>query len=279
MPQIWTDEYIFRLHNDADDEITRQLDLIFMRFPLEIFRGQSVYRLPDWVRRIENFTWKGKKVLPISYEEMQLLHQASSIISETVKVEAPRSDMPYFYCLYPTGVKTIRLYPTPDAYLYPPPKLEANLNCWCDSVTLDVDGSPFGETVSSAPPFYLTEDLNAMDGPQGEDFAILSVWRTPTDSLGNIDYQLPLWIGRRVKKSFVLAKAYSKEGPGQDLTAAKYYTTKFDAMIGRLKKIFEGVFVSKKYRLSGGWSEVEANMIGRRPPKPTLPANFENIRY
>lgn len=54
---------------------------------------------------------------------------------------------------------------------------------------------------------------------------VMSYWSLP-------DYTtkiIPVWLRRRVIKAGALAKLYLKEGPGQNLIAAKYYSDKFVA--------------------------------------------------
>src|SRR5580765_4403458 len=126
MPQIWTESYIWQLHNDADDEICNRLDLIYVRFPLHIIANQAIYTLPDWVRRVDAVYWKGKKVDPISYESMILFQNSTS------------STESYYYCLWPTGIKDIRLHPAPNLDILPHPFVVGNLNKWRDSVDVMV---------------------------------------------------------------------------------------------------------------------------------------------
>lgn len=266
MPQIWSDEYLWQLHNDADDEICREFDVVYQRFPLEVRAGNAVYTLPEWVRKIDAIYWKGKKVDPISFETMTLFHSGS------------RSSTSYFYTLWPGGIKQIAFYPSPAETLYPyNPIIAQDMNHWGDEVLLTLDGIT-ATKVTTAPPFSLNWDLSPYDGSGADSYVVIACYRTPTDSMGNADYQLPEWMARRTKKAFVLSKAYAKEGKGQNLVAAQYFAGKFDFLISRFKQIFSGCFVSKKYRLMGGLADV-TDRVGRRPAKPALPANYENVQY
>lgn len=152
-------------------------------------------------------------------------------------VEEAPQGDPYFYCLNPSNAKDIRFYPTPPATI--------NLG------SPDVWGADIGNCV------------------------IISCWRTVDRT--NSAYQLPSYINNRTKKAYVLSKAYAKEGRGQDLNASQYFGEKYAYLIENFKKINAGVYVSKKYRLSGGF--VETFAYGHRPPKPILPPNYENVRY
>src|SRR5215831_2434360 len=119
MPQIWSEDYIWQLHNDADLDICSELDVIYVRFPLHMMPNQAVYTLPDWVRKVDAVYWKGKKVDPISYESMILFQNVTS------------STDGYYYCLWPTGVKDIRFYPRPAMEIYPNnPYVISNMNKW-----------------------------------------------------------------------------------------------------------------------------------------------------
>jgi hypothetical protein len=250
MSQIWTDAYLAALDEQANDEIIAQLDCIFDRFALNIIKGQSVYTLPDSFRRIIRITWKGKKVEPITFEEMTLLHQASSILNEIDKVEAPMGGQAYFYCLHPTNSKSIRFYPTPG-----------------ENISDAILGNSSGDASNNDTTIY---------GAAVNFNVVVSCYRNVDQSIDK--YSLPSYIVRRTKKAWVLYKAYAKEGPGQDLKASKYFYDKFNYLMARVKEINSATWISVKYRLQGGFQELDGQ-YQRTPHKPILPANFEDVRY
>lgn len=143
---------------------------------------------------------------------------------------------PFWYALHPSNIHSIRFYPTPN---------ESFTNT----------GDPFSPSPN-------------------ESKCTISCWRNLDTS--NALYNLPLYIDRRTTKSYILWKAFEKEGKGQNLAASKYYAQKYKFLIEQFKSINQSPYVSKRYSLDDGTlSTLEA----RRYPKPTLPPNFERTIY
>ncbi len=153
-----------------------------------------------------------------------------------------------------------------------------------------VDGSTKIEGTSSRPYYYALHPTNVHDlrffptpnesftttgdpySPAVEGKCIVSCWRNidTSDPLAS----LPTYIDRRTRKAYILWKAFEKEGKGQNLTAAKFYKSKYTFLISQFRSINEGAYVSRRYALGNTIS-----FGNSRPLKPTLPSNFERPNY
>lgn len=140
------------------------------------------------------------------------------------------SSLPLYYIKHPTNYYDVRFYPTPSENLA--------------QVTTDL----FGAGVANG--------------------LIISCYRDIDTSQ---DYtHLPLILVRRIKKAYLLSRAFAKEGKGQNLQASQYYTKKLDLLIGAMKVINSNVFLGKKQVLNGAFNEGQFRMPGR----PVLPSNY-----
>lgn len=230
---IWADELLDQLATDAEQQINQDLAVLYHRFCFATVSGTSVYTLPAKVRGIKRITWRGKKLEPASWEELEILSPATVVVSPTTKIETSISE-PWWYALHPTNVHDIRFYPTPNE-------------------TFDATGDPYSPTT----------------GPK----CIIACWRNIdlTDSTAS----LPTYIDRRTRKSYILWKAFEKDGKGQNLTAAKFYKQKYNFLIEQFRSIDAGAYVSKKYSLGDGLLSIDQY----RYPRPTLNPRFERVIY
>jgi hypothetical protein len=80
-----------------------------------------------------------------------------------------------------------------------------------------------------------------------------------------------MYITRRIKKAYILSRAFAKEGKGQNLIASAYYKKKLDLLLGILKDINSNVFVAKQRVLNGNFDIGQYAVPGR----PVLPSNYE----
>ena len=279
---IWSESYLQQLDADAELSIVTDGDFVFERFALEIIEGQSTYTLPAHCRKIIQVSWLGRIIEAISFQEFLLLNQTAAVVSSSVRNEAPEGT-PYWYALHPTNVRDIRFYPTPNA------SIAAQSVAISDTVALgDTISYSSTSTVNLGDSLSLSDSVSAsMTGTAfppadntiwGGDIGnrvIVSCWRTADSN--STKNQLPEWAARRVKKAYVLWKAYAKEGRGQDTRAAQYYKEKYEWEVAQMNRINLGCYIARKYRLSA--AELNPNPLDRRPSKPILPSNYEMVRY
>lgn len=235
---IFSDTLLNQLTSDAELAIVRDTQCLYHRFLLPVVAGTSVYTLPSKVNGVKRITYRGWKLEPVSWEELTILSPGTFFINDSNKEETSQS-RPFWYALHPTNVSDIRLYPTP------------------------------AETFNANDP---TIDPYSPDsGPS----CIVSCWRNVDTSFIDPTAVLPQYIDRRTRKAYVLWKAFEKDGPGQSLTAAKYYEARYKYLIESFRKINDGSFISKRYALDDGW----LSLRGYKYPKPILPSNFERIIF
>ena len=228
MPIIWSEPYLTDLLYEAEKYISTKLDVYWAREALIITPGKSTYSLPVYVKKITRVTWKGKGLIPIAFDEVNVLGYNSAVIDDTTKHEYPNSE-PRFYTLHPTNITVIRFLPTPN-----------------ETIT------PTG-----------AEDLFGADIA---NHAIVSFYR----SSDNLSFVLPSYVSRRFKKAYALYRAFLKEGKGQNLTASKYYKSKYDLLLNYFEKINSQSYVSQRPALSEGYMR----SLGGPPAPPQLPWNY-----
>lgn len=140
------------------------------------------------------------------------------------------SSIPHYYVKHPTNYYDIRFWPTPSETI-----VAGTTNL-------------FGSAISSN--------------------VIFSVYRTQATTQSYL--YLPLFLKRRIKKAYILSKAFAKEGKGQDIEAAQYYTKKLEYLIEALKEINSNVYLGKQYLLNDTFN------TGRfgTPARPILPPEY-----
>lgn len=107
---IFSDDLLNQLAIDAEQQINQDLQCIYTRFCLATVIGQSVYTLPSYVRGVKRVAWRGKKLDPVTFDDMMLLTPATAggfLDNTTI-------GRPLYYCMHPTNPYDIRLFPTPD---------------------------------------------------------------------------------------------------------------------------------------------------------------------
>lgn len=144
---------------------------------------------------------------------------------------------PLYYCMHPTNPYDIRFFPTCDM-----------------AFTGNENANPYAPAIAGC---------------------IISCWRSTDDTFSDPTSLLPPYIYRRTVKAYVLWKAFEGEGIGQNLTAAKYYASKYQYLIQNFIAINEGCYVAKRYAIDDGALTIE----GYRYPKPYLPSNFERVNF
>jgi hypothetical protein len=140
------------------------------------------------------------------------------------------SSTPLYYIKHPTNFYDIRLYPTPSEDL------------------AEISSNLFGSNIATG--------------------VIISCYRDQDNSVDSL--HLPLYIIRRVKKAYLLSRAFAKEGKGQNLQASQYYEKKLSLLIEALKVINSNVFIGKTRVLNGAFNEG----MYATPGRPVLPPDY-----
>ncbi len=239
---IWTDQQLEQWTKDAYPQIAVDVNCIWARECIPTTRGISVVTLPSYVRTLRRVTWRGWTLEPQSWEELCLLTPATVFLdyppNNAANIETSQS-RPLFYAMHPTNPYDIRFYPSPDA-----------------SFTVNGEPNPYAPTPNSPS-------------------CIIDYWREPDPTNTNPLISLPPYIERHTMKAYVLWKAFSAEGKGQDFQAAEYYQQKYEFLIAEFRSINEGCFVAKKYSLGDGMLDPD----NYRYPRPTLSPRFERTIF
>lgn len=214
---IWTDEYLELLEQDAEQDINQSVACLYHRFCISTTAGVSVTTLPNKVRSIERITWRGKKVWPMNWEDLQSMTPHTIFVGpgSPSNIETSQS-RPMWYALHPTNIHDIRFYPTPNE-------------------SFDGTGDPYSPDTGPTCIISCFRNIDTSD---------------PTASL-------PSYVDRRTRKAYILWKAFEKEGAGQNLKASQYYMKRYQFLVDRFVKINEGVFISKRYSLDNGALEID----------------------
>jgi hypothetical protein len=208
MKTLWTNQYLADLSTDAELEISSEVPCIYVRFPMNVTLGTSIYDFTDTnitspaqnLTGIIRITWLGYTVSPVSPIQMKNLVVPFAPGNDTVQ------SRPFIFLRQGYGLNKIKFYPAPNA-------------------TITYDSS----------------NLNTQDGIRAN--VVVSGWRI-ADPTGTT-YRIPDYIRELLVRYYVLNKAYAKEGKGQNLDASKYYEIKYQQTLGRFKSIVENLFSSR----------------------------------
>lgn len=140
------------------------------------------------------------------------------------------SSIPHYYVKHPTNYYDIRFWPTPS-----------------ENITAGTTNL-FGSAINSN--------------------VIVSTYRTQSTDQPYL--YLPLFLKRRIKKAYILSRAFAKEGKGQDIEASQYYTKKLEYLINALKEINSNVYLGKQHLLNDAFN---INRFGT-PGRPVLPPDY-----
>lgn len=224
---IWTDSYLTGLWDDGEQDAAATMDCIWLRCAIPVVPGTSIYLLNSAFRRISRITYRGRKLEPTNFGELQALDP----VGADPMVNTASRGAPYYWGRWPSDYRAVRLYPTP-------------------SETLSVD------------------ETN-INGSNIINMCIVSGYCIPDPT--NPEFQIPRWIARRLKKYYVLSRAFAAEGKGQNLTAAMRFKKKYEMELELFKKINAGCFMVKKHQLLEIHPNYNYNVRLRRP---VLPPNF-----
>jgi hypothetical protein len=235
--QLWTDSYLSSLASEAEIQISTEVPCIYVRFPLNIKQGQSIYTFadttgvqlplgPQRLTGIIRITYQSWTVHPVF--QNQLRNVVIPLRPEEGEVQSSR---PFMYMRNGYGMDGIKLYPAPSA-----------------NITYD------------------NSDVTTQNSIVAN--VIVSGWRI-ADPTG-VTYRIPFYIQQTLVRYYVMERAYRKEGRGQNLDASKYYAAKYSKLMTRFKTITSQLFASRTH----GMGDQFLSIYGRKPPHPKLPTNF-----
>jgi len=105
---LWSNSTIQRFIDEAEVEVTQNVNIIWQRFSLNIIANQNTYTLPDNLKSITRMTW-------MSYAVNMLSQQEVSLLSPTYMTQV--SSQPRWASMQFEGYHVLRLYPGPSISL------------------------------------------------------------------------------------------------------------------------------------------------------------------
>lgn len=205
---IWSDSFLSRKAREAEEEIAQTIGCVIDRYCLEGNLGQELYELPTYIHTIRQITWKGKRLDPITYEELR------GIIDPKPALGAAFEDTAYNDLAFAAGATQLTIG-EPRYYIY-------DTNGFNKILLYPVPNETLGTTAA---------DLWAP--AQIGSYCIAEITRN-VDLTGNT-YRVPTYLRRRLVKNYVLSKAFAMEGKGQDLEASEYYALQYNFWLLRCK--------------------------------------------
>lgn len=241
---IWTSEYLSALAIEAEIRIAEEIPCIYDRLSISIIAGIAGYQLPEYVANIIKITYQGIRLDPISqYEYPDWIHTLDD------SVEGAFEETAFTDAFLIDGILAGRPQGKPERYFY----------------------STFGENKIEFNPTP-NENLAVLAGDiwnQGiADGVVVEFYRVPD----GINWKLPHYIRRRTIKSYVMWKAFAKEGDGQNLKAAKYWEVKYLQLLQRAKLII-GRIHQAETRSRSDAVQYQKGIIAR----PKLPWNWNTV--
>lgn len=205
MKTLWTNQYLSDLATDAEIHISSEVPCIYVRFPLNITQGTSIYDFTSTsvtpvaqnITGVIRISWNGFTVHPLLPLQMRNLVVPFGPGNDTIQ------GRPFIYLRHGYGFNSVKFYPAPNA-----------------DITYD------------------NSDLATQDGIRNN--VVVSAWRI-ADPTGST-YRIPDYIRELLVRYFVLSKAFAKEGKGQNLDAAKFYEVQFERTMARFKAIVNQLF-------------------------------------
>lgn len=103
--ELWTDDFLTRVENEGEVEISHRVKCIFFRYSFTIVADTSIYTLPTGITDILSITWLGIKLDQFNPNIHSFDVRPHSVAT---------SSKPSFYLVNPYDTDKIRFYPTPD---------------------------------------------------------------------------------------------------------------------------------------------------------------------
>lgn len=230
---IWTDDYLNQLFTEAAEAVNIEVPCIYHREYIAVYSGSTYLTPSTYIKSILRITYRGIKLEPLT--RLQMLAMFPKRFTDSTAYQGT----PYYYYLEP-GVYNQE--GSTRLYLTPVPMEDLS----------DSGGDPFS--------------------PQADEpYCTLSMYRYVDDS--NSLYTIPDYISIPIRRAYALWQAFKKEGPGQDLKAANFWSQKYNFYLNFFKDLNNRVFIAKIRTLTGNQRN------DRRPAKPVLPSNFERVVY
>ena len=237
---LWTTDYLNQITLEAEITIAREIPCIVDRYSLPITPGVAIYQLPDYIDNIRKVFYKGERLDPVSVSEYD-----KYVYTQEENTFGPFSDPAFSESFDSDSIITSTPSGKPFRYFY---------NGHGEN-TIVLNPSP-SEEIDIYDNLYTTNIANAV---------IIEYYRLPD----GVNHVLPRFFRRRLIKSYVLFKAFAKEGDGQNLDASQYYFNRYTVGLVKAKSIMNNIFMAIT-----PVREPRNTRYKNLPARPVLPANF-----
>jgi len=272
---LWTTEYLARITLEAEIEISRELNCIIDRYSIGIEQFQAEYVLPDYITNIRRILWKGYRLDPVSGSRRDewpatVTGIPSSTVNQSVFDPLVFGDaivfdneliVNYAGGAYENTAYGIEFDIDALSVLYGPTAARP----------MEYYYSGFGENTvrfNPVPNEYVGYYGSGLYGINIPNAVVVEFYRVAD----GVNFLIPEYIRRRTIKCYVLMKAFQKEGDGQNLKAAGYWTQRYTAALTRAKFIVDNIYRANKNARGENFNkELEKAYLRKRGP---LPSNY-----
>ena len=240
---LWTNQYLDQLALEAEIFIAEDTKCIIRRISIPVYRDIVEYQLPDYVNNIRRVFYKGLRLNPIKGSGLEWINES---VEDGAFAGHAFSDAYYIDGISSINGSNGRSGSKPFEYYY----------------------STFGENVIRFDPGIDQDIIEYSDGLYDTNIANAVIIEFYSVADG-VNFKIPDYIRRRTIKSYVLYKAFAKEGDGQNLQASEYWKGRYDLLLNRARSILNGVYSSCIY------SRIDQNPRYKNlPARPVLPDNY-----
>ena len=113
MPSLWTDTYLDQVLLDAAQDVNDNVNCLYHKIYVTITANVPIVTLDPIVKKVLRVTWRGRKIEPISWDDLLALAPATAIVDPSHQVNT-QIGRPQWYAMHPTNLYDIRLFPSPS---------------------------------------------------------------------------------------------------------------------------------------------------------------------
>lgn len=230
IPKLWSDDYLSKLATEAEIQISTEIPCIYTRFCLPVVAGESIY----------------------DFSTLAVPQRLTGIIRITWQG----------YTVIPVFQRQLRNNVTP---LKPGSDTETSRPRLFMRLGYGIDGIKF----FASPNLTIPDDASDINSQAAiRNLVIVSGWSI-ADPTGTT-LRIPDYVRETLVRYYVMARAYRKEGKGQNLTAAKHFDDAYNRLLKHFKVIVGKLFTARTSHFKDGVVPSQS----AKPPHPVLPPNF-----
>lgn len=272
---IWSTEYLNRLTLEAEIEIAKKVPCIVERYSLIVEAGTSEYQLPLYINNIKKILYKGNRLEPVSHNEFSnWIYTFDSKSLGAFHKNSFNNNAFHVFEIDSIDINTLGAFEI-EGFQGTAFFVFENLSPQVDELNINTSQgiptryfySKMGENVIRLNPSP-NENIEIFDSLYSTNIAnsvIIEYYAIPD----GITVKIPEYIRKRTIKSYVLWKAFLKEGIGQNLQASEFHKQRYEIQLLRAERIIKNIYSAQLNS-----RESELYRYGKMPARPVLPANY-----